>query len=269
MKSLELYKFLGRRRKNNPVLVGEPGVGKTAIVEGLALKMVEGNVPVSLQGKVIYTLELSTIVAGTKYRGQFEERMKSIVDELILNPHIIVFIDELHTLVGAGGSTGSLDASNIIKPALARGEIRCIGATTFDEFRENIEDDGALDRRFQKVVVNPPSLEETIEILSNIRHKYEEHHSVSYSDEVIDIIVKLADRYIMDRYFPDKAVDILDEVGSYKHLTNMKVPQKIKSLEEKLVEKENAKRKAVSRQLYEVAAKERDACLTLKERIKQ
>jgi len=229
--------------------------------------MVEGNVPVSLQGKVIYTLELSTIVAGTKYRGQFEERMKSIVDELILNPHIIVFIDELHTLVGAGGSTGSLDASNIIKPALARGEIRCIGATTFDEFRENIEDDGALDRRFQKVVVNPPSLEETIEILSNIRHKYEEHHSVSYSDEVIDIIVKLADRYIMDRYFPDKAVDILDEVGSYKHLTNMKIPQKIKSLEEKLVEKENAKRKAVSRQLYEVAAKERDACLTLKERI--
>ena len=266
---LRVIQILGRRRKNNPVLVGEPGVGKTAIVEGLALKMVEGNVPISLQGKVIYTLELSTIVAGTKYRGQFEERMKSIVDELILNPHIIVFIDELHTLVGAGGSTGSLDASNIIKPALARGEIRCIGATTFDEFRENIEDDGALDRRFQKVTVNPPSLEETIEILSNIRHKYEEHHSVSYSDEVINIIVKLADRYIMDRYFPDKAVDILDEVGSYKHLTNMKIPQKIKVLEEKLVQKENAKRKAVSRQLYEVAAKERDVCLTLKERIKK
>ena len=266
---LRVIQILGRRRKNNPVLVGEPGVGKTAIVEGLALKMVEGNVPVSLQGKIIYTLELSTIVAGTKYRGQFEERMKSIVDELILNPHIIVFIDELHTLVGAGGSTGSLDASNIIKPALARGEIRCIGATTFDEFRENIEDDGALDRRFQKVTVNPPTLEETIEILSMIRHKYEEHHSVSYSDEVINTIVKLADRYIMDRFFPDKAVDILDEVGSYKHLTNMKIPQKIKALEEKLVEKENAKRKAVSRQLYEVAAKERDACLTLKERIKR
>jgi ATP-dependent Clp protease ATP-binding subunit ClpC len=266
---LRVIQILGRRRKNNPVLVGEPGVGKTAIVEGLALKMVEGNVPISLQGKVIYTLELSTIVAGTKYRGQFEERMKSIVDELILNPHIIVFIDELHTLVGAGGSTGSLDASNIIKPALARGEIRCIGATTFDEFRENIEDDGALDRRFQKVTVNPPTLEETIEILSMIRHKYEEHHSVSYSDEVINTIVKLADRYIMDRFFPDKAVDILDEVGSYKHLTNMKIPQKIKALEEKLVEKENAKRKAVSRQLYEVAAKERDACLTLKERIKR
>ena len=266
---LRVIQILGRRRKNNPVLVGEPGVGKTAIVEGLALKMVEGNVPVSLQGKIIYTLELSTIVAGTKYRGQFEERMKSIVDELILNPHIIVFIDELHTLVGAGGSTGSLDASNIIKPALARGEIRCIGATTFDEFRENIEGDGALDRRFQKVTVEPPTMEQTVEILSNIRHKYEEHHSVSYDDNIIDLIVKLADRYVMDRYFPDKAVDILDEVGSYKHLTNMKIPQKIKALEEKLVEKENAKRKAVSRQLYEVAAKERDACLTLKERIKQ
>ena len=259
---LRVIQILGRRRKNNPVLVGEPGVGKTAIVEGLALKMVEGNVPISLQGKVIYTLELSTIVAGTKYRGQFEERMKSIVDELILNPHIIIFIDELHTLVGAGGSTGSLDASNIIKPALARGEIRCIGATTFDEFRENIEEDGALDRRFQKVVVDPPSLEETIEILSNIRHKYEEHHGVSYSDDVINLIVKLADRYVMDRFFPDKAVDILDEVGSYKHLTNMKIPQKIKALEEK------AKRKAVSRQLYEVAARERDMCLNLKEKIK-
>lgn len=265
---LRVIQILGRRRKNNPVLVGEPGVGKTAIVEGLALKMSEGNVPVSLQGKVIYTLELSTIVAGTKYRGQFEERMKSIVDELILNPHIIVFIDELHTLVGAGGSTGSLDASNIIKPALARGEIRCIGATTFDEFRENIEDDGALDRRFQKVTVEPPTLEQTIEILSNIRHKYEEHHSVSYSDDIIDLIVNLADRYVIDRYFPDKAVDILDEVGSYKHLTNMKIPQKIKKLEEKLIQKENDKRKAVNNQLYEVAARERDACLVLKERIK-
>ena len=265
---LRVIQILGRRRKNNPVLVGEPGVGKTAIVEGLALKMVEGNVPVSLQGKIIYTLELSTIVAGTKYRGQFEERMKSIVDELTLNPHIIVFIDELHTLVGAGGSTGSLDASNIIKPALARGEIRCIGATTFDEFRENIEGDGALDRRFQKVVVEPPSLEDTIEILSNIRHKYEDHHSVSYSDEVINLIVNLADRYIIDRFFPDKAVDILDEVGSYKHLTNMKIPQKIKKLEEKLIQKEYAKRKAVNDQRYELAAKERDACLVLKERIK-
>jgi ATP-dependent Clp protease ATP-binding subunit ClpC len=265
---LRVIQILGRRRKNNPVLVGEPGVGKTAIVEGLALKMSEGNVPVSLQGKIIYTLELSTIVAGTKYRGQFEERMKSIVDELILNPHIIVFIDELHTLVGAGGSTGSLDASNIIKPALARGEIRCIGATTFDEFRENIEGDGALDRRFQKVTVEPPTLEQTIEILSNIRHKYEDHHSVSYSDEIIDLIVKLADRYVIDRYFPDKAVDILDEVGSYKHLTNMKIPQKIKNLEERLVQKEYDKRRAVEEQRYELAAKERDTCLTLKDKIK-
>ena len=266
---LRVIQILGRRRKNNPVLVGEPGVGKTAIVEGLALKMAEGNVPISLQGKIIYTLELSTIVAGTKYRGQFEERMKSIVDELILNPHIIVFIDELHTLVGAGGSTGSLDASNIIKPALARGEIRCIGATTFDEFRENIEGDGALDRRFQKVTVEPPSLEETVEILSNIKHKYEEHHCVSYSDEIIDIIVKLADRYVIDRFFPDKAVDILDEVGSYKHLTNMKIPQKIKKLEENLIKKEYAKRKAVEDQRYELAAQERDTCLILKERIKK
>jgi ATP-dependent Clp protease ATP-binding subunit ClpC len=265
---LRVIQILGRRRKNNPVLVGEPGVGKTAIVEGLALKMVEGNVPISLQGKIIYTLELSTIVAGTKYRGQFEERMKSIVDELILNPHIIVFIDELHTLVGAGASTGALDASNIIKPALARGEIRCIGATTFDEFRENIEGDGALARRFQQVSVKPPSLKETIEILSMIRHKYEEHHGVSYSDEVINLIVKLADRYIMNRFFPDKAVDILDEVGSYKHLTNMKIPKHIKALEEKLVLKENSKRKAVSNQLYEVAAKERDLCLALKTKIK-
>ena len=166
---LRVVQILGRRRKNNPVLVGEPGVGKTAIVEGLALRIIEGNVPVTLQGKIIYTLELSTIVAGTKYRGQFEERMKAIVDELTENPNVIIFIDELHTIMGAGGSTGSLDASNIIKPALARGEIRCIGATTFDEFRESIESDGALDRRFQKVVINPPSLEETVEILNHLR----------------------------------------------------------------------------------------------------
>ena len=209
---LRVVQILGRRRKNNPVLVGEPGVGKTAIVEGLALKIVEGNVPSSLQGKIIYTLELSTIVAGTKYRGQFEERMKAIVEELVLNPHVIIFIDEMHTLVGAGGSSGSLDASNIIKPALARGEIRCIGATTYDEFREHIEEDGALDRRFQKVTVDPPSAEETETILLNIRHKYESYHNVSYSDDIISLIVKLANDYIIDRYFPDKAVDILDEV---------------------------------------------------------
>ena len=266
---LRVVQILGRRRKNNPVLVGEPGVGKTAIVEGLALRIVDGNVPSSLQGKVIYTLELSTIVAGTKYRGQFEERMKAIVEELIANPHVIIFIDELHTLVGAGGSSGSLDASNIIKPALARGEIRCIGATTFDEFRENIEDDGALDRRFQKVVVEPPSTEETETILLNIRHKYESYHNVSYSDEIVSLIVKLADGYIMDRYFPDKAVDILDEVGSYKHLIDMKVPKKITQLEDKLRKREKLKHGAVLKQDYELAAKERDACISIKDQIEK
>jgi ATP-dependent Clp protease ATP-binding subunit ClpC len=266
---LRVIQILGRRRKNNPVLVGEPGVGKTAIVEGLAMKIIEGNVPSSLLGKIIYTLELSTIVAGTKYRGQFEERMKAIVDELSANPHVIIFIDELHTLVGAGGSSGSLDASNIIKPALARGEIRCIGATTFDEFRENIEEDGALDRRFQKVVVEPPSTEETETILLNIRHKYESYHNVSYSDGIIALIVKLANDYVIDRYFPDKAVDILDEVGSYKHLVDMKVPKKIKALEERLSKKEQAKVNAVAKQDYELAAKERDLCVSLKTQIEK
>ena len=264
---LRVVQILGRRRKNNPVLVGEPGVGKTAIVEGLALRIIEGNVPVTLQGKIIYTLELSTIVAGTKYRGQFEERMKAIVDELTENPNVIIFIDELHTIMGAGGSTGSLDASNIIKPALARGEIRCIGATTFDEFRESIESDGALDRRFQKVVINPPSLEETVEILNHLRYKYSEFHNVNYSDEIIKMIVKVADQYMMDRYFPDKAVDILDEVGSYKHLKHIKIPKKIKVLESKLIEKEQAKKNAVRGQQYELAASMRDECIKVKSKI--
>lgn len=264
---LRVVQILGRRRKNNPVLVGEPGVGKTAIVEGLATRIIEGNVPVTLQGKIIYTLELSTIVAGTKYRGQFEERMKAIVDELIENPHVIIFIDELHTIMGAGGSTGSLDASNIIKPALSRGEIRCIGATTFDEFRESIEEDGALDRRFQKVVIEPPSLEETIEILSHLRHKYSDFHNVNYSDEIIKMIVKVADQYMMDRYFPDKAVDILDEVGSYKHLKHIKIPKKIKTLEARLIDKEKEKKESVKLQQYELAARMRDSCLTLKSKI--
>ena len=266
---LRVVQILGRRRKNNPVLVGEPGVGKTAIVEGLASRIIEGKVPVTLQGKIIYTLELSTIVAGTKYRGQFEERMKAIVDELIENPNVIIFIDELHTIMGAGGSTGSLDASNIIKPALSRGEIRCIGATTFDEFRESIESDGALDRRFQKVVIEPPSLEETVEILSHLRHKYSDFHNVNYSDEIIEMIVKVSDQYMMDRYFPDKAVDVLDEVGSYKHLTHIKIPKKIKTLESKLVEKEKEKKGAVKTQQYEVAAQMRDACLNLKNKIEK
>ena len=266
---LRVIQILGRRRKNNPVLVGEPGVGKTAIVEGLASKIIEGTVPVTLQGKIIYMLELSTIVAGTKYRGQFEERMKAIVDELKENPHVIIFIDELHTIMGAGGSTGSLDASNIIKPALARGEIRCIGATTFDEFRESIEEDGALDRRFQKVVINPPSLEETIEILSHIRYKYSEFHNVNYSDEIIKMIVKVSDQYMMDRFFTDKAVDVLDEVGSYKHLKHIKIPKKIKVLESKLADTEKEKKKAVKEQQYEVAARMRDTCLSMKKKIEK
>ncbi len=263
-----VIQILGRRKKNNPVLVGEPGVGKTAIVEGLALRIIEGKVPVSLQGKRVYGLEMSSLVAGTKYRGQFEERMKAIMEELIQNKDIIVFIDEMHTMVGAGGASGSLDASNIIKPALARGEIRCIGATTFDEFRENIETDGALDRRFQQVTVDPPSLEDTITILSNIREKYQDHHCVKYTDENIDLIVKLADRYVTDRYFPDKAIDIMDEVGSFKHLTQMKVPQKIKKMEEGKAKKVDEKVESVNRQDYEAAAKHRDEILQIESKIK-
>ena len=256
-----VIQILGRRKKNNPVLVGEPGVGKTAIVEGLAVRIIKGEVPISLQGKRIYNLDMSTLVAGTKYRGQFEERMKAIMEELLHNKDIIVFIDELHTMVGAGGAQGSLDASNIIKPALARGDIRCIGATTFDEFRENIESDGALDRRFQKVQIDPPSYEDTITILSNIKDKYESHHSVKYSDEMVELIVRLADRYVTDRFFPDKAIDIMDEVGSHKHLSKMEVPRKIKKMEDERSIKINEKVKAVSRQDYEQAAKKRDEIL--------
>lgn len=259
--------ILGRRKKNNPVLVGEPGVGKTAIAEGLAIKIAEGNVPMSLQGKEIYTLEMSSLVAGTKYRGQFEERMKALVDELKENPHIIIFIDELHTMVGAGSSGGSLDASNIIKPALARGEIQCIGATTYDEFRESIEDDGALNRRFQRVTVDQPSLEDTLVILTNIKEKYEKFHLVKYEDSILGLIVNMADRYISDRFFPDKAIDIMDEVGSYKRLENMKVPKKIKKLEKQLKVSEDKKRESVKRQDYETAAMQRDICHNLKDKI--
>ena len=259
--------ILGRRKKNNPVLVGEPGVGKTAIAEGLAIKIAEGNVPMSLQGKEIYTLEMSSLVAGTKYRGQFEERMKALVDELKENPHIIIFIDELHTMVGAGSSGGSLDASNIIKPALARGEIQCIGATTYDEFRESIEDDGALNRRFQRVTVDQPSLEDTLIILTNIKEKYEKFHLVKYEDSILELIVNMADRYISDRFFPDKAIDIMDEVGSYKRLENMKVPKKIKTLEKQLKVNEDKKRESVKRQDYETAAMQRDICHNLKDKI--
>lgn len=259
--------ILGRRKKNNPILVGEPGVGKTSIVEGLALRIINGEVPISLQGKDIYTLELTNLVAGTKYRGQFEERMKAIIEELKANPNIIIFIDEMHTLVGAGASGGSLDASNIIKPALARGEIRCIGATTFDEYRTNIEDDGALSRRFQQVTVEEPSYDETIEILTQIKDKYEKFHSVKYSDDIIEQIVRLADRYILERFFPDKAIDIMDEAGSFKRLENMKLPKKIKNLEDKLKNHEKLKKEAASTQDYEKAASERDKCNALKKQI--
>lgn len=253
-----MIQILGRRRKNNPVLVGEPGTGKTSVVEGLAIMIRDGRVPRFLQDKTIYTLELTTIVSGTKYRGQFEERMKGIIDELRERQDIIIFIDELHMLMGAGSTSGSMDASNIIKPALARGEIRCIGATTFDEFRKSIESDGALDRRFQKVQIDPSTAAETLEIMTNIRHKYESHHRVRYSAEVIEMIVKMAERYITDRFFPDKGIDIMDEVGSYKNLASATTPKEIKELERKLREKGHEKKRLVSVQDYEQAARVRD-----------
>jgi len=253
-----MIQILGRRRKNNPVLVGEPGVGKSALVDLLAIMIRDGRVPRFLRDKTIYTLELTAIISGTKYRGQFEERMKAIIDELRERTDIIIFIDEIHMLIGAGSSSGSMDASNIIKPALARGEIRCIGATTFDEFRKSIESDGALDRRFQKVQIDPSTAAETLEIMSNIRHRYESHHRVKYSDEVIEMIVKMAERYITDRFFPDKGIDIMDEVGSYKNLTSATTPKEIKDLEKKLREKVQEKKRLVTIQDYEQAARVRD-----------
>lgn len=250
--------ILGRRKKNNPVLIGESGTGKTAIVDGLALQISSGEVPLSLQGKRIYTLDLTSLVAGTKYRGQFEERLKALIDELIANPQIIIFLDELHTLVGAGNSSGALDAANILKPALARGEIQCIGATTYDEYRKNIESDHALDRRFQKVTVEPTSVEDTTLILSNIRKKYEEHHSVTYSDAVLEKCVILSERYITDRYLPDKAIDIIDEVGSRIHIKKASYPDEIKEMEEQSKKLRDQKAEAVSKQMYEKAAQYRD-----------
>jgi len=250
--------ILSRRKKNNPILIGEPGVGKTAIVEGLALRINQRKVSRTLFNKRIVMLDLAALVAGTKYRGQFEERMKAIMNELEKAPDVILFIDEIHTIVGAGGATGSLDASNIFKPALARGELQCIGASTLDEYRQHIEKDGALDRRFQKVLVEPPSAEEAVHILENIKNKYEEFHNVSYSDDAIEACVKMSERYISDRFLPDKAIDVLDEVGARTHLKNIYVPKHIEELEKQLEEIKDEKNQAVKNQQYEEAADLRD-----------
>jgi ATP-dependent Clp protease ATP-binding subunit ClpC len=250
--------ILSRRKKNNPILIGEPGVGKSAIAEGLALRIVQRKVSRVLFNKRVVTLDLASLVAGTKYRGQFEERMKAVMNELEKSPDIILFIDEIHTLVGAGGASGSLDASNMFKPALARGEIQCIGATTLDEYRQYIEKDGALERRFQKVLIEPTSIEETVQILMNIKDKYEAHHNVIYSDEAIKACVHLTDRYISDRHLPDKAIDALDEAGSRVHITNISVPKAIIEVEKKIEEIKEEKNRVVRSQRYEEAAKLRD-----------
>ncbi|RXK85286.1 ATP-dependent Clp protease ATP-binding subunit [Filimonas effusa] len=250
--------ILSRRKKNNPILIGEPGVGKTAIVEGLALRIVQRKVSRVLFDKRVISLDLAALVAGTKYRGQFEERMKAIMNELEKNRDVILFIDEIHTIVGAGGASGSLDASNIFKPALARGELQCIGASTLDEYRMYIEKDGALDRRFQKVMVDPPTVDETIQILTNIKSKYEEYHNVSYSDDAIEACVKLSDRYMTDRLLPDKAIDVMDEVGARVHLKNINVPQNILELEKQIEDIKQEKNKVVKSQRFEEAAALRD-----------
>ena len=257
--------ILSRRKKNNPILIGEPGVGKTAIVEGLALRIVQRKVSRVLFDKRVVSLDLAALVAGTKYRGQFEERMKAIMNELEKNRDVILFIDELHTIVGAGGASGSLDASNIFKPALARGELQCIGASTLDEYRMHIEKDGALDRRFQKVMVEPPSVDDTILILNNIKSKYEEYHNVNYDQEAIDACVKLSDRYVTDRLLPDKAIDVMDEVGARVHLKNINVPQNIVELEGKIEDVKNEKNKVVKSQKFEEAASLRDTEKRLQE----
>ncbi|HIO71961.1 MAG TPA: ATP-dependent Clp protease ATP-binding subunit, partial [Flavobacteriales bacterium] len=250
--------ILSRRKKNNPILIGEPGVGKSAIAEGLALRIVQRKVSRVLFDKRVVTLDLAALVAGTKYRGQFEERMKAVMNELQKSPDVILFIDEIHTIIGAGGASGSLDASNMFKPALARGEIQCIGATTLDEYRQHIEKDGALDRRFQKVLIEPTTTEETIEILNNIKERYEDHHKVKYTDDAINACVQLTARYITDRYLPDKAIDALDEAGSRVHIININVPPKIKDIEKKIEGVKVEKNKVVKRQKYEEAAKLRD-----------
>ncbi|HRN41270.1 MAG TPA: ATP-dependent Clp protease ATP-binding subunit, partial [Vicingus sp.] len=247
-----------RRKKNNPILLGEPGVGKSAVAEGLALRIVQKKVSRVLFNKRIVTLDLASLVAGTKYRGQFEERMKAVMNELEKSPDIILFIDEIHTIIGAGGASGSLDASNMFKPALARGEIQCIGATTLDEYRQYIEKDGALERRFQKVMIEPTTVEETITILNNVKEKYENHHNVIYTPEAIEACVKLTDRYITDRHLPDKALDALDEAGSRVHITNIKVPKNILEIEKKIEDIKEQKNQVVRSQKYEEAAQLRD-----------
>jgi ATP-dependent Clp protease ATP-binding subunit ClpC len=261
--------ILSRRKKNNPILIGEPGVGKTAIVEGLALRIIQRKVSRVLFDKRVVSLDLAALVAGTKYRGQFEERMKAIMNELEKNRDVILFIDEIHTIVGAGGASGSLDASNIFKPALARGELQCIGASTLDEYRMYIEKDGALDRRFQKVMVEQPSVDETIEILNNIKSKYEDYHNVIYDNEAIDACVKLSDRYMTDRLLPDKAIDVLDEVGARVHLKNINVPQEVIELEKKIDDIKHEKNKVVKSQRFEEAASLRDTEKRLQEELEK
>ncbi|MEQ9230134.1 MAG: ATP-dependent Clp protease ATP-binding subunit, partial [Cyclobacteriaceae bacterium] len=245
--------ILSRRKKNNPILIGEPGVGKTAIAEGLALRIIEKKVSRILFGKRVVTLDLASLVAGTKYRGQFEERMKAVMNEIEKSPDVILFIDELHTIVGAGGASGSLDASNMFKPALARGEIQCIGATTLDEYRQHIEKDGALARRFQMVMVDATSPEETLEILNNVKDKYQDHHHVEYTQEALNACVKLSDRYISDRFLPDKAIDVMDEAGARVHINNINVPKAIVELEEQIEDVKKEKNRVVKSQKYEEA----------------
>jgi len=252
-----IAQILSRRKKNNPIILGEPGCGKTAIVEGLAKKIFEGDCPQNLSGKRIVSLDMTSVVAGTKYRGQFEERMKVIMEELYANPDIIVFIDEIHTMIGAGNSSGSMDASNIFKPALSRGELQCIGATTLEEYRKNIEKDGALERRFQKVMVDPSTKEETLQILTNVKDRYEDHHKVTYSDEILKLCVELADRYITDREFPDKAFDIIDEVGARSQV-EIKLPEIIEDLKRQAQEIKEEKVRVINSQRYEEAANLRD-----------
>lgn len=266
----EIYRIcqiLARRKKNNPIILGDPGVGKTAIVEAIAQRIVSKKVARVLLNKRIISLNMTTIVAGTKYRGEFEERMKMIVEELKNSKNVIVFIDEIHTIVGAGGVSGALDASNILKPALARGQVQCIGATTLDEYRENIEDDGALTRRFQEIFIDPPSQEDTIEILHRIKDKYEDHHSVEYTDAAIEACVKMSDRYIKQRELPDKAIDLMDEAGARTHLMEVKVPAHLKTLEKEAEVIKLEKKKAVSEQSYETAAQLRDKQLAIETKI--